>query len=437
MPILLKKPEADASFYVKIFASLLIVWVNFWRVPELFSYPRFFAEEGSLYFSYAYSHSWLNNLLTPQHGYYTVYNSIVTSLAKLPSIDNAPLVTIFTAFVVQVAVSLYVIWGGISILDNLAKKIIVALIIPICSFPHVWLTTIGIHFWLPVVTFFILISSDTADRKNSIFRACFLVLSGLTGVISCFMTPLFMLRTYRDKSKEYLKYSIILTCCSLMQIYVFLHEYFTQSVELAHRFKGNSFIPVFIKYIIYQFSIPLFGRGIFQHESVIKINNIISMVSTKLFNHDYFENTIAATPFVLGMIILLTMTTICVKNSKQVEYTLMLLAFIIVSTISTVASERMSGGPRYTFVPTVIMFTVFAASINIRTIKNALCNIGLYLMLLALFFNIREFRAITNMIYNTEYPVWKKEVEVWRMLGEAYPIRILPLETTMYLKNKY
>ena len=161
----LGKLNLDAHGFTKIAVSLLIIVINYIRIPELFSYPRFFAEEGSLYFSYAYSHSWINNLLTPQHGYYTLYHSLVTSLAKLPTIENAPLVTTGTAFIVQVVVSYYALWGNIPIFDNLIKKSIVALLIPLVSFPHIWLTTIGIHFWLPVITFFILISSNNKTLK--------------------------------------------------------------------------------------------------------------------------------------------------------------------------------------------------------------------------------------------------------------------------------
>lgn len=427
------KSRLDTYIFIKVAVSLLIIGINYIRIPQLFSYPRFFAEEGSLYFSYAYSHSWINNLLTPQHGYYTLYHSVVTSLAKLPTIENAPLVTTSAAFIVQVVVSYYALWGNIPIFDNVIKKSIVALLIPLVSFPHIWLTTIGIHFWLPVITFFILISANNNTPKYHIWlKALFIAISGLTGVVACFMTPLFIVRTYVDKSKEYLVYTLILFFSSMLQLSIYINEYLKASAELAYRFKGNDALTVFIKFMIYQFSVPIMGRGVFENKHVVEINNIISQIILNVFGSSRFENTITAVPFILGLIISSSMIIICIKN-KKLEYKLMLSAFLLVSIISTLASEHMSGGPRYTFVPCIIMISIFVSSINIENITKTLRSVGLYIVLMTIVFNLKEYRAITGMVYNTEYPLWRNEIEIRRLVGEAYPLKILPIGITMYL----
>ncbi|HZV81410.1 MAG TPA: hypothetical protein VFF53_04500, partial [Geobacteraceae bacterium] len=67
------------SVTVRVLLTLAIALFVAWRQPELLTAPRFWAEEGTNFFAYAYAHSWWENLLHPQFGYYTLYNAIATS----------------------------------------------------------------------------------------------------------------------------------------------------------------------------------------------------------------------------------------------------------------------------------------------------------------------------------------------------------------------
>ena len=66
---------------VKCIMTIMVIFIAYLRLPEVLLEPRFWAEEGTSYFSYAYDHNWLVNLLSPQFGFNTLYNSIATSLA--------------------------------------------------------------------------------------------------------------------------------------------------------------------------------------------------------------------------------------------------------------------------------------------------------------------------------------------------------------------
>jgi len=90
---------------LKIAAVLLVAVIIIVRRPELMYQPRFSAEEGVNYFSYAFSHSWFQNLTYPQYGYNTLYNSLATSFAAMFPLETAPLATTYLAFLLQTATS--------------------------------------------------------------------------------------------------------------------------------------------------------------------------------------------------------------------------------------------------------------------------------------------------------------------------------------------
>ncbi len=128
------------NYKVLLFVSF--IWIIFLREPSLFIEPRFWAEEGSVYISYAYTHSWYENLLAPHLGYYSLFNNLIASIAtKVVPLTYAPFVTTFGAFIVQIISFLIILWGDSICWNNIYKRIIVSLsILFVSSTGEIWLT---------------------------------------------------------------------------------------------------------------------------------------------------------------------------------------------------------------------------------------------------------------------------------------------------------
>ena len=72
------------------------------RCPRLFFEPRFWAEEGSVFFAYAFKHSALSALTRPDGGNYDLPRNLASILAvNLAPLEWAPLVTTLFAFGIQ------------------------------------------------------------------------------------------------------------------------------------------------------------------------------------------------------------------------------------------------------------------------------------------------------------------------------------------------
>ncbi|HET8706541.1 MAG TPA: hypothetical protein VFM46_09595, partial [Pseudomonadales bacterium] len=67
------------------------------RRPELFSHPRFWAEEGSVYFANAWHFVWYEVLFEPHLGYLSFFNNLAALIATTVPLKHAPLVTTIAA----------------------------------------------------------------------------------------------------------------------------------------------------------------------------------------------------------------------------------------------------------------------------------------------------------------------------------------------------
>lgn len=144
--------DKSKEVVLKYIMTMAIIAISILRKPQLMYQPRFYAEEGQAFFSFAYNNSFIDYLLTPMFGYYALYNVIATALASKFPLEIAPLITIYESLVVQIIVSSYVIWCDISILNTNLKRFMVAISFPLLCPSQIWLTTIGVQYWLCILT---------------------------------------------------------------------------------------------------------------------------------------------------------------------------------------------------------------------------------------------------------------------------------------------
>lgn len=419
------KVRIDGSFIMKMLLTVLVLVFAWYRRPELLTEPRFWAEEGSDYFRYAFNHSWLRNLFHPQFGYNTLYNSIATSLAASLPLENAPYATTYLAFFVQVAVSSLVIWWDIPKLDSLLKKFIVALAIQYLAYARIWTTTIGVQYWLCVSTFLILLHNAEGNRPSLTWLKRFLLVhNGLTGVLSCFMIPAFLLKWFRTRSRETAVHAAILCASFLVQVSVY--GYFLANGPLSNRMTYCSPLYMLSKFLRFQFQIPFSGQLIMSLPVVEAKEIALRKLLYPLVGEGIFQYQYMIIEQIVAVLILLFMVVLAVKTRKQLETQLFVVSFILVATLSTIFSINMSGGPRYTFAPSIMLMIFIVGMAGGRQVSRPLRAVAILLITTSLVSGIYEYRmTMMGFSYHPHWPKWRDEAARWRANGD-YELKIWP-----------
>lgn len=422
------------SFTVKLLLTLAVALFVVWRQPDLLLTPRFWAEEGTNYFAYAYSHTWLENLLYPQFGYYTLYNSIATSLAATLPLTYAPYVTTYLAFIVQVAVSAAVIWWRIPILDSLFKKAVVAFGIQFLAYARIWLTTLGVQYFLCVLTFLILLSETGSARKfPSVLRQGILAFNGLTGVLSCFLIPAFFMKWRKERSQELLRYCLILSACLLVHAGVFATSFLHADGGVSSRLLFSNPLTMFARFFYFQFVIPFTGYKIWNYGEVKTWDAWLTGVLHPLIGDRIYAYNYMIIAQLLGAAIFIFIVFMALKLRKRAETQIMVAAFLIVTLFSNILSVNTSSGPRYTYAPSVMILIFLVGITGWKQIAAQLRTIAVTLVLLAVLMN--DYRETMVFSYDSSWPTWRQELVSWQN-NQEYAIRIWPPPFAMRLQRR-
>lgn len=412
------------SAWVRVLLTLAIAMFVAWRQPELLTEPRFWAEEGSNYFAYAYAHSWWENLLHPQFGYYTLYNSIATSLAAAVPLEYSPAVTTVLAGAVQVGVSAAVIWWRLPILPALWQRGLVAFGIQFLAHPRIWLTTIGVQYFLCVLSFLILLEEDQSVRPAPpLSRQLLLAFNGLNGVLSCFLIPAFLLEWYRERSRSHLRYVLILTACLLVQAGVFAAALGSSDGGVSFRLRATDPLRLAARFIHFQFVVPFTGRVIWLNDAVTTVNDRITALLRPIIGNtpEICDYLVLHQLTGLSIIALLCIAGFSLRRKRDTG--VVLTAFVVVAAFSTLFSVNSSGGPRYTYAPSVMML-IFTASIARTMDISALLRKTAVGMLISAVL-LCDYRPTMVFAYGPDWPKWRQELAQWRA-NPAYQMRIWP-----------
>jgi len=409
--------------------ALFIVW----RQPELLSEPRFWAEEGSNFFAYAYAHSWWENLLHPQFGYYTLYNSIATSLATMVPLEHAPAVTTVLAGVVQLGVSAAVIWWRLPLLPALWQRGVLAFGVQFLAHPRIWLTTIGVQYFLCVLSFLILLEEgQTECRARLLPRQLLLAFNGLTGVLSCFLIPAFLLKWHRERSRSHLRYALILTACLLLQAGVFAAALMSNDGGVAFRLRATDPLRLAARFIHFQFVIPFTGRVIWLNDAVKTLDDRITALLRPIIDNTPEICDYMVLQQLLGLTIIALLAVAGFTLRRKRDTGVVLTAFVVVAAFSTLFSVNSSGGPRYTYAPSVMMLVFTAVIARTIGISVPLRRTAMGMLIAAVL--LCDYRPTMVFAYSPDWPKWRQELAQWRA-NPAYQLRLWPAPFVMTLPS--
>lgn len=370
----------------RIILLLVCILLIAFREINLLINPRFWAEEGQLFYPFALKHSIATILTTPLVGYLTLFNSIISSIqAKGFSIEVAPLVSTYAGFIVQLIPAIIIIFTSHDFWNTALKKIIYSLITIVIVPPEMFLNTTNSHFIFGLITFLIMVTPafKLHQLKKYSFRIL-LIIGGLTGPASMFLSPIFIYKAYREKSKEKFIQAAILSLCAIIQAGVIAY-----SLLYSNNYKR-----------LQPFDFDLTAAAFFTDNFSLNMNRMN-----------------------FGIAMFFLFVYLFIKNRKSFEHRIFLLSFIIIAVCSTLGSLNMQGAPRYSYIPTVIFMMLLA----FEFFELKLTQFNSPYLLASVFFVpcfLMSFVCYTyrmQYVYKPGLPIWKDEVAKYRLDSGYHP----------------
>ena len=95
---------------------IVVIIIMFFRELRLFTAPNFWAELGTYYFSFSFSHNWSRSLFKSYLGYYTFWdNFVIIIAAKCFDLKYAPLVNNLGSFPILLIPVIIILWSDADI----------------------------------------------------------------------------------------------------------------------------------------------------------------------------------------------------------------------------------------------------------------------------------------------------------------------------------
>ena len=406
----------------KIALLLGYIVASIWRYPAFFLSPRFWAEEGSRYFTNAFAYAgarcWCHAFfyVDPRRGYYGLWETCATILAaNAVTLEKAPLVTTLLALGAQMIPVVLIVFG--EHFQGFYYKAL-AILVMLFSMPsnEIWLTTIGSKFYLALAAFIILIDRNSAPvaRSSSALRwikRSVLAIAGLTGPVACVLAPMFLLvylfeRRNGEHARERLLQGMILGICAVLQV-LGMAFFTTEPVQPAASIGRYFFIAMFTR-------TPL---------------NLLLGTTTASRVWLAFNDWLLLAPvrFVLVSAVIVALGgAMLVLLARAIGWKRVLLYAGAYGTMILSAyygalrtADMASPGVhmRYFYVPNVI-FCLMLLEVYMESGLKIGWRLALGALLALILCNgVIEFRSSILYLYSADWPVWADEVAAWRSAG--------------------
>jgi len=408
---------------VLLFTLALIVW----RAPNLFAYPRIWAEEGAVYLSYAINHGWWQTLIASHQGYYSLWPNLATLMAaKLVPLHHAAVITTLFAFLGQLIPLALALWGKGRLWSRPAAKAALAgLILLTPATGEVWLNSINNQFFWAISGVLLLTEdlSAAGPVRKWIYRGL-LALCALNTPLIAFMAPLFILRAVREKSGEAWVHAALAVLAIVPQGLAFLATP-AAAFEGAGGRLGKVDLPT-IGLVLFNRTLvfPFAGRGAIRQLA------------------DYYQNWAGGDPLlytVMGIVALALLAALLIWLSwGRGRKWLIGGAYAIIAPLTVFTAMTPTDwatklplaypiiGERYFFAPAVFLMLLALANVDSlrpgRSARSAACAAAVATVIIAGAFTFKPSLSDFN---DPRWPRWRNEVIYWEK-GLQREIRVWP-----------
>jgi hypothetical protein len=199
--------------------SLLLVALTISHRPDAVLNPQFWAEDGQLFYSEAYNHSWAATLVQPYNGFFHTLPRLVAALSLLAPVRYGPAIFNAVAILIEVAPALFLLTDRLaSVIPDRRVRLLLALVY--VGIPNSWDIHANIAnsvFHLPLLALMVFLAGPPTRLA---WRVHDLVVVGLTAVSGPFvlaLLPVAALRAWLGRHRWQLGLLALLAAGGLIQ----------------------------------------------------------------------------------------------------------------------------------------------------------------------------------------------------------------------------
>ncbi|MBE2295014.1 MAG: hypothetical protein IAF00_08675 [Phycisphaerales bacterium] len=364
------------NFFLIISAALII----YLKAPNIIIFPRFWAEEGTVHFKFAYENNLIDNILFVywKVGYYNLFTNFATEIASLISLTYAPFITTGFAFVVQLIPYIILLTGNSYLFDKEYKKIFgfLALAFLPSMIGEIWLNTINSQIWFGLIGLLLLFENfeKISNQRKYFYRSLFFI-GGLTGLYSLVFYPLFAVKVILERNKEIVICFFILTITLFIQLYIF---YLAMDFNLLNEKRFSSIGTQSIQSIFFsQFTASIIGKN---------------------------------TNLIFILIITISFFYICIPINKKDKISIALfLSWFGMAAFTILGSFHGNPGGRYAIISGYIVLFYLIHNLNYGEKKSILITFMLLIAILIGFFNYIN----KDIALQCDGKNWNNEVKIF------------------------
>lgn len=342
----------------RIFLSVLIIYTFYlvFRSPEIFIYGRFFAEEGSQWWSYSIKNSFVETLMySPSGGYFCLSCNLQIALTKFFNIKYQPLLTVWTSYLFFLLPSILFYTSSKNNYSSINRLYggILLIIIPSMNFLEAFVNILSTPLYL-AISFFIIIYFEFKNSNSfeKYFKYFIIFLALFSYYYSIFLIPFVLIKLFNKFEYNYLFITLLI---SVVAIFVHLNIYYFSFLNntLGFRNLNLSFSTV-------------------QFLEIIPLSTSINLFSEKYYREDLFK--LISTFFVFFSFYKSKM-----RNKKKYTFILLIIFQMILIYFGSAGSQFYG---RYAVVISSILFLFY---IDFFIERNIMKYFVIYIFFISIF----------------------------------------------------
>ena len=356
-------------------------------------------------------------------GYLNFFANFASFLnSRLINLEFAALFNIYFCYSVIFIIHYVIIFYDSKFLKTNFSKIFASILIsisPIFVF-EIWLDSMNSQIYLCLLSFFILFLKHNMTSK--ILSPFILCIAGLSGVYTCLLTPLFIFKYLKEKTRINLINSLILILASVIQFSIILtaklssklsdgklnFNYFLNFNEIES-FTYNILIRPFLSSSLSNHLINIFEV---ENNNELKIYIIFFVLIIILFFFIYIFFQIK-------------------KKNLLIDFNLISLIYLFItcSILITIGGVNDFVGGRYSVIPSFCILFILFKFYFIESKLYILKKISFLLIFLSMLTGIYDYRVKKWIIFYEciGCPEWKKEIKKFNE-DKNYKIKVWPYD---------
>jgi hypothetical protein len=379
-------------------ASAVFLVIALWKAPGIFRHPRFWAEEGTVFYAGFLGRSFIECIFYIGHGSFQILSNGIVYLAAQVPVAFAPAVTTYLALSLHLVIVAQIVLFARA--HGLPRPVALLLVVASALLPQtyeVWLNSINAQ-WVAGVSALLLFAMPSewlARHRNGALTGC--LIYALSGVPAVLFAPVFLLRAAVERSRLIAALAGVLGTGAALQLAVIAwigdsRPFTTDPLVLI--------LPVFLQSVL----APLLS-GDFAGQIALLIREAAAPDSTVAI-----LDTLAMGIGIMGLA-----TAAACSSGRKTHALLLLLAWILITEVQNFAavdpSADLAGwlGGRYFLCGSVCLCLLLAWGTTAR--QTALRAMSISLLCMIVFIGAVEARLSAYAQELTHGPSWRRQLD--------------------------